>query len=203
MQESFSGALTWQFEAKKGYMGNITGSWFVENLSDSLTLGDEQAYVPPGDYSFGNISLMYGTSASNALTGRFMADAGTFYDGWKVSFMAMPILNLGPSVSVSATYNLDIVRFPDRLSEFTNHILGVKGLLTLTTKTSFSAFVQYNTAVDKVMTNLRFRYNPREGNDFYIVYDEGRNTSLTREVPTLPGSSGRTLLLKYTYTFRF
>lgn len=66
-----------------------------------------------------------------------------------------------------------------------------------------SSFIQYNTAVNKAFANVRFRYNPCEGNDFYIVYDEGLNTRVTRELPTLPFSSGRTLLLKYTYTFRF
>jgi hypothetical protein len=86
--------------------------------------------------------------------------------------------------------------------DFTNHIIGLKGLMTLTTTTSLAAFVQYNTAIDRIITNVRFRYNPREGNDFYIVYDEGLNTDLQRVTPELPYSTGRTLLLKYTYTFR-
>lgn len=78
----------------------------------------------------------------------------------------------------------------------------MKGLMTLTTKTSLNAFIQYNTAINKVISNIRFRYNPREGNDFYIVYDDNRNTYLNRESPSLPQCAGRTLLLKYTYTFR-
>ena len=86
---------------------------------------------------------------------------------------------------------------------FTNHIAGFRGLITMTTSTSLSAFVQYNTAVNKISTNIRFRFNPREGNDFYVVYDEGMNTHLMRETPSLPVSSGRTILLKYSYTFRF
>ena len=79
----------------------------------------------------------------------------------------------------------------------------MKGVMTLTTKTSLSAYIQYNTAVDKILTNIRFRFNPREGNDFYLVYDEGLNTRLNREIPDLPFSSGRTFLAKYTYTFGF
>lgn len=106
-------------------------------------------------------------------------------------------------LDLGLTYYFDYVNFASRNMRFTNHIPGVRGLLTVTTKTSLSAFMQYNTAVNKVVTNVRFRYNPREGNDFYIVYDEGLNTRLTREIPSLPFSSGRTLLLKYTYTFRF
>jgi len=113
------------------------------------------------------------------------------------------LLNIGSGFDLGLAYALDFVSFPSRAMRFTNHIVGLRGLLILTTKTSLSAFVQYNTAIDKVMTNIRFRFNPSEGNDFYIVYDERLNTNILREVPTLPHSSGRTILLKYTYTFRF
>ena len=41
----------------------------------------------------------------------------------------------------------------------------------------------------------------REGNDLYLVYDEGFNTDRFREVPYRPYSNNRTLLLKYSYTF--
>jgi hypothetical protein len=71
----------------------------------------------------------------------------------------------------------------------------------LDTKLSVSAYIQYNTAVKDVLTNLRLRYNPKEGNDLYLVFNEGRNTNLERETPYLPVYSTRSVLLKYTYTF--
>ena len=111
------------------------------------------------------------------------------------------MLTVGSDFDVGVTYCLDYVNFPARETGFTNHIVGLKGLLTMTTKTSFSAFLQYNTSVDKFIGNFRFRYNSREGNDLYIVYDEGLNSNVSRETPRMPLSSGRTLLLKYTYTF--
>lgn len=55
---------------------------------------------------------------------------------------------------------------------------------------------------NRVVANVRFRLNPREGNDLYIVYDEGLHTDIHRLTPGLPHSVGRTVLLKYTYTFR-
>ena len=58
-----------------------------------------------------------------------------------------------------------------------------------------------NTAGHAIVSNLRLRYNPKEGNDFYVVFNEGRNTSLTREVPNLPVYSSRAVMVKYTYTF--
>lgn len=202
LQETSTAVLTWTFEAKKGYYGSVFGTWSREYLADSLTLGEDQAYVLPGRYSFTNLSAMYVTSSIHPLQGTFTADGGSFYDGWKVSLSAAPTVNIGSDLDLGLTYNFDMVNFPRRAMKFYNHIVGLKGLLTMTVKTSFLAFVQYNTAIDKIMTNIRFRYNPREGNDFYIVYDEGLNTNIRREVPTLPYSSGRTILLKYTYTFR-
>jgi hypothetical protein len=203
LQETATGMLKWLFEGKKGFLGSVYGTWNREDLADTLSLGNDQAFVPPGRYFFTNLTATYTTSSINALSGIFLAEAGNFYDGWKVSLSAAPMLNLGAGLYLGLTYNLDFVNFPPRAIRFTNHIAGLKGELTLTTKTSLTAFVQYNTAIDKVLTNIRFRFNPREGNDFYIVYDEGLNTRIMREVPTLPHSDGRTILLKYTYTFRF
>jgi hypothetical protein len=52
-----------------------------------------------------------------------------------------------------------------------------------------------------VSANVRFRYNFREGNDLWIVYNEGMNTDRHRLTPTLPFTDSRTILVKYTYTF--
>lgn len=203
LHETTNGLLKWNFEAKKGYFGNVALNWFLEDLADTLSLGNDQASVLPGRYSFTNISSGYTTSGARAISADFMADAGKFYDGWKLSFYANPMINIGSGFYMGLTYYLDYVSFPSRTMRFTNHIPGLKGLLTLSTKTELSAFVQYNTAVDKVFANFRFRYNPREGNDFYLVYNEGLNTNISRKIPALPHSAGRTILLKYSYTFRF
>jgi hypothetical protein len=203
MHETTTSALTWYWEAKKGSWAQLDAFWSLEVLPDTLRLGIGQAYVPTGKYPFAYLTYQYSTSYSHALSATLTGEAGKFYDGWKLSFSASPNLNIGTGITLGLTYYLDYVTFSSRSMKFANHIMGFKGLMTLTTKTSLSAFIQYNTAVDKILTNIRFRYNPREGNDFYLVYDEGLNTSLTREIPSLPFSSGRTILLKYTYTFRF
>ena len=71
----------------------------------------------------------------------------------------------------------------------------------LSTKFSAAAFVQYSNDANEVTANIRIRYNPREGSDLYIVYNDGLNTDRLRDIPVLPRSMGRTLLVKYTYTF--
>ncbi len=202
-QETLKGSLSWYVEAKKGYYGSAAIYMTQDDITDNLYIAAGQAYIPPGRYRFANMSALFGTSSSHAFSSYFMISAGQYYDGRNFSFSFYPALNIGASLNAGLTYYLDYVSFPSRSMKFTNHIVGLKGTMTLTTKTSLSAYIQYNTAVNKALANIRFRINPREGNDFYLVYDEGLNTRLTRETPNLPLSSGRTILAKYTYTFRF
>jgi hypothetical protein len=202
LHETTNAAMTWSWVTKKFYQGSISTNWFTEDLKNTLILGNNQANVPPGRYSFAYATLLYATSTSHQLSSTISSTAGSFYDGWRLSFTAVPKLKIGTDFDFGLTYYLDYVNFPERDKSFTNHIFGVKGLMTLTNKTSLASFVQYNTAIHRIIANIRFRYNPREGNDFYIVYDEGLNTNRQRITPILPFSTGRTILLKYTYTFR-
>ncbi len=74
-------------------------------------------------------------------------------------------------------------------------------LATLSTKFSILTYVQYNGAEDLAIGNVRIRYNPREGNDLYLVFNELLNTDREGKVPYPPRSGARAILLKYSYTF--
>jgi len=60
-------------------------------------------------------------------------------------------------------------------------------------------FAQYTSAANLVTLNARLRYNRREGQDFYLVYNDGVNTDREAFDPVRPVSAGRTLLLKYSH----
>ncbi|MFO7620436.1 MAG: DUF5916 domain-containing protein [Bacteroidales bacterium] len=202
LHETTNALLNWYWQTKKASGGNITLNWFTEDLTYTLPLGNYQASVPPGKYSFAYLTLDYQTAKSKKLSSILSLTTGSFYDGWRVSFYAGSDYKIGSDFNVGFTYYLDYVDFAEREMKFTNHILGLRGSMTLTTSTSLNSFIQYNTAINRVIANVRFRFNPREGNDFWVVYDEGLNTKLQRVTPELPLSTGRTILLKYTYTFR-
>jgi hypothetical protein len=201
-QETTNAIATFYWEARKGFGGELSAEWYAEDLAEELTLGNNQAQVPPGHYSFTYFSSGYTSQNAGSLSGSASATAGWFYDGYRFSFYANPRLKAGTDFDFGLTYYMDYVSFPEREMRFTNHIFGLKGLMTLTTSTSLATFIQFNTAINKVIANVRFRFNPREGNDFYLVYDEGLNTDPNRQTPSLPLSGGRTILLKYTYTFK-
>jgi len=113
-----------------------------------------------------------------------------------------PVANISPHLQLSGTYQINWIEFPDRNQKFTGHIGRLKISAFLNNKFSLVSLAQYNSAIDKIITNVRFRFNPQEGHDLYIVYDEEFNTNKQREFPTLPGSNSRTIMLKYSYTFK-
>ncbi len=50
--------------------------------------------------------------------------------------------------------------------------------------------------------NIRLRYNPAEGIDLYIVYNEGSSTELEESIYSFSKMYDRSILIKYNYTFR-
>jgi hypothetical protein len=198
---TYSNTLAWTFMTKNQWQGQVSIVFNTENLKDSLILVEDEAYVLPGKYEFVNFMGLLSTPASNPFFMMLTTEAGQFFDGQRFSIRLQPTWNISKHFELGGTYGFDRVNFAERNMTMTNHILGVKALYMLNTKLSVNAFLQYNTAEHAIVSNLRLRYNPKEGNDFYIVFDEGRNTSLTREIPNLPVYSSRAVMVKYTYTF--
>lgn len=202
--ETTNSEIMWDFDSKNGLLdkGYIGINRLHETLSKDLIIGNNQSTIPKGEYFFTNLNLGFETSKAHPLSTVIKLLWGQFYDGKRFSFYIMPDLKIGSGFEISPSYNFDRCIFPERNNKFNNHIMRLDGLMSFTSKISASAFIQFNTAIDMVISNIRFRYNPREGNDLYIVYDQRINTDRSRIIPKLPFSAGNTILLKYTYTFR-
>jgi hypothetical protein len=65
---------------------------------------------------------------------------------------------------------------------------------------SLSTFVQYSNTTHAASVNARLRYNFREGNDLWVVYNETANTDRDSLRPEPPFSQNRALVVKYTHT---
>jgi hypothetical protein len=128
-------------------------------------------------------------------------EAGRFYDGNRFSLDVMPELNLSSSLQLSASYRLDKVRFPERNQKFTNNIARIKVTYMFNTKLSASSYIQLNETGNVLITNFRLRYNPKDGNDFYLVFNDLRNLNKSESVINTPPFLSRTILTKYTHTF--
>jgi len=192
----------WEFITKSGCQGKITPQFFYENVPEAFLLSDD-AEVPEGKYSFYGVNGEIFSAPGKPIYAEATLDIGSFYDGWRTSLGLTPRWNIFSDLELSGTYQVNRVTFPDRNQQFTAHIARLRALYMLSTKFSATAFIQYNSAVDAVIGNIRLRYNPREGIDLYLVYNEVLNTNRYRQDPILPFTSNRTVMLKYTYTFNF
>ncbi len=190
----------WKFETKAGSSGIISLKQFKEDVTELFSFSYD-ADVTVGKYTFYGIKGEYDTPKGSLYSIYTSIYAGSFYDGKRFTISLRPSANISKHLQLESMYQLNAVKFPDRNQKFTGHIGQLKISAFLNSKLSLVSLVQYNSANDKIITNIRFRYNPREGNDLYIVYDEGLNTDREREIPVLPHTSNRTIMFKYSYTF--
>ena len=126
---------------------------------------------------------------------------GRYYDGWRQSLAVLPTWAISRYLNLSSYVEYNQVGFPSRSQRFDALITRLRVQVTPNTALSLLAFVQTNSAADAVSANVRFRYNPREGTDLYLVYNEGFITDRTVVEPQPPLTDSRTILLKYSVTF--
>ena len=191
---------TWTFMSKNSWTGSIGPVYRIDQLDEDFELSGS-VVVPAGRYSYLGSEMMLQTPGTSSFYTIFMFQGGGYFDGYKLTPSIQPKWNIGASMELGGMYQLDLIRFPGRNQRLNNHIAGLRALYMFSTRLSLSAFVQYNSAINKVLSNVRFRFNPKEGTDLYIVFNEGRNTYLNREVPNLPVYDQRNITLKFTYTF--
>ena len=198
-QESQRNSLGFELFTKNGYGFLANGNHYFENIFEAFEIESDQT-IDIGEYRFYNADITFNTPLTSAISLIAMVQTGQYFNGTNHTLSLTPAWNIGSGIQLSGYYQFSSIQFPQQ--DIANLHLGrIKMLFTLSTKTSFSSFVQYNSTLHSIVGNFRFRYNPREGNDLYIVYNDDFNTSRGREIPGLPFSSGRTLLVKYTYMF--
>ncbi|MDZ7689792.1 MAG: hypothetical protein U5K69_01310 [Balneolaceae bacterium] len=174
----------------------------TERLQEAFALA-EGVSVPAGDYAFYQVEGTYGTTSSRRWSATAETVAGSFYDGRRFALGVVPAWSLSRYLDLSGAYRFERVAFPERDRRFNVHVARLRVEASLNTELSGAAFIQYNSAGDAVIANVRLRYNPREGNDLYLVYNHGLNTDRHRRMPTLPITGRQTVLVKYTHTLNF
>jgi hypothetical protein len=193
----------WTMATNTGHSLTLEASRRVEDLRRSFPLGDE-AEVPAGRYGWQAGEVSYGMPSAWDLRTGLELTGGGFYDGWRATAQVSPTWNASRYLRLSGFYQLNRIGFPDRGQRFTAHVGRLRVEVTPSVEYSVAGFIQYNSARGVAVGNVRFRYNPRQGTDLYLVYNERLNTD--RGVgagPRLPLSGRRALLLKYTYTFNW
>jgi len=200
--EVLSTSTVFIYEFKSGNGGVIWQNLTFEDLPAPIVLSDD-VRIPVGRYTFYTFGLDFNTTPGYLLRGNANLEVGSFFDGNKITFNIGPIWNASGHLEIGANYTLNEINFPDRGRHFTSHVIRLRSLYSHNKHFSAQAFLQFNNTREIVLANFRLRYNFAEGNDFWLVYNDGFNTNRGRFEPKLPISNTRTLLFKYTYTFQY
>jgi hypothetical protein len=193
--------LTWNGNTKYGAFVVAGLRATHEDLHAPFAISSS-AHVPAGRFTYYVVNASY-RLWGKLLVGTVTASAGSFYDGSQLSLGVTPAWSVSPYLQLSGEYQFKRIRFTDRNEAFDGHVARLRVAVSLNTSFSINTFLQWSNARNLASLNMQLRYNFREGNDFYIVYNEGLNTARDRAQPPLPSTDSRTVLAKYTYTFQF
>ena len=192
----------WEFQTKSGYFGFVGYTFQYDFIPEEFDITDD-VVIPEGEYNYGGFEGFISTPANKLFSVMMPTYVGTYYDGFRV--MLAPELSFRPSstLQMSLVYLFDYLDIPERDQLLNAHLAKIKAEVMVSTKLSGSIFLQYNNVDYLSVDNIRVRYNPREGNDLWFVYNDILNLHRDREVPTLPLTDSRTFIIKYNHTFRW
>lgn len=192
----------WEFSAKSGAGGSVEIKLQNELLTEPFDLS-EDIVIPKGRFQFVGAGAEYSVSHTRLFQLRPNLASGTFYDGWQFSIGARPIWYVSKHLELAGSYRMTRIRFPSRDDTYIAHLARLRIGTALNARFSANAFIQLNSIQHVVSGNVRVRYNFREGNDLWLVYNTNMNTDLDRILPHLPLFATHTVLLKYTHTLQF
>jgi len=153
--------------------------------------------LPVGGYDFNNVHLQMNLGQRRMISGQFALDRGSFYDGHKTTLsLSRGRINAGSQLSLEPSYQFNVVDL--REGSFNNQLVGSRVTYTMTPLMFTSALLQYNSSSHSVSANVRLRWEYRPGSEFFVVYNEDRDT-LARQFPSL---AGRAFIVKINRLFR-
>ena len=153
--------------------------------------------VSVGVHEFNEGVVQYDAGSQRRVSGRLTLTAGEFYSGHRQQaeysgrVKASSQLAFEPRVLVSHISLLE--------GTFTTKLFGARTTYTITPRMFVSGLTQYNSSLNTLETNIRWRWEYQPGSDLYVVYTDGRDTFGPRSALLM----NRGLAVKATRLLRF
>jgi hypothetical protein len=189
-----------QLETKIGLTFKLSANTQYEDILSPFDLS-ESVQIPADSYWATEYAAQLRSPRGWKVRPNVTVTTGEFFDGRRTAISTNANWSVDRHLELIGGWEWNRIRFASRVQEFDSNLLRLTARGALNTQFSVDAFAQYNSLTDALTTNTRLRYNFREGQDIWLVWNEGLN--LQREVfgmAPLPLESGRTLTLKYTHT---
>jgi hypothetical protein len=138
--------------------------------------------IPVGGYSWQTTSASYQLGTQRRINGTISLSTGSFYTGDSRSASYRGRIAVATHLSLEPQISFNWVDLPE--GTFTTKLVSTRVTAPLTPRMYASALVQYNSTNSSFSNNVRFRWEYQPGSELFVVYSEGRNTSLNG-FPTL------------------
>jgi hypothetical protein len=152
------------------------------------------AEIPAGRYAFVEGAVTYTSSAARPLSGELQLSGGGYFNGNRTSLALSGAWRPSRHFAVGLTGERNAISLPG--NDFTADVFGARFDFAGSRRLFLSAFLQYNTASEEVVTNIRLNFIHSPLSDLFLVFSERRNA----------GGSGvleRGVTLKVTKLFSF
>ncbi len=151
--------------------------------------------MPVGGYNFNNATATYTFGRQRKLAGGLGIDAGTFYDGRKTTW-TISAARYSPTSRFALEPALSINQVDVSAGSFTTRLLTTRFTVMMTPLMFATGLVQYNSGSNTIGTNIRFRWEYTPGSEFFLVYNDQRDTGPV-------GLQNRAVVVKVTRLLRF
>jgi hypothetical protein len=167
----------------------------LEDLIAPFTINSRRGIsIPPGRYHFHEYFLLFRTDASARLAFNGRYSNGAFYDGYRRGYTLGTNARVNAHLNLAATWSVNDIDLP--AGAFVTHLVSGRVDFSFSTGMFLNALLQYNTDARQWSSNIRFNIIHRPLSDFYLVYNEQRET---RSGDLL----NRALIAKFTYMMVF
>jgi hypothetical protein len=153
--------------------------------------------IPVGAYPFSDLQASYQIGPQRTLSGTVSVGRGNFYSGHRTAVGYAGRVKFSSQLAVEPRVSVERVRLLQ--GSFTTKLAGARTTYTISPRMFASALVQYNSSLNTLETNARFRWEYIPGSDLFVVYTDGRDTA----DPRLAELVNRGFAVKLTRLFRF
>ncbi|NNC66336.1 MAG: hypothetical protein HKN84_16255 [Gammaproteobacteria bacterium] len=154
--------------------------------------------IPVGDYEYGALGIEISGAEQRVLAPSIEVSSGDFFNGDITSIEAGIEWRPNNRLFFNLEYEYNDVELP--AGDFVTRLIQVRANYAFNVRWSWVNLIQYDNESSEVGINSRLRWNPRSGQDFYLVVNHGFDAE--RAFRNLSSVESQ-ISLKYTHTFRF
>jgi hypothetical protein len=157
-----------------------------------------EVLIVPGDYSFYDTRLFYGTGDQRTFSINGDLSYGTFYAGDTQGYSVGVNWNQSRFFRLSMNYEMNDISLPE--GDFITRLMSVNSQVAFNSQLFWVTLLQYDNVSELLGINTRLQWIPRAGQEGFIVLNYGLED---RDKDNTFKSLNADLSIKFKYTFRF